>query len=77
MVPPLIALGLPDRVQYTPTRHPLTRDWQYTCGRPGIPIGIVIDGTTKADGSCAKATVEGKAPDGSLLSDLQRNPLRG
>jgi inosine-uridine nucleoside N-ribohydrolase len=36
-------------------------------GRPGIPIGIVIDGATKADGSYTKATVERKAPGGSPL----------
>ena len=36
-------------------------------GRPGIPIAIVVDGKTKADGSYTKATVERKAPDGSPL----------
>ena len=36
-------------------------------GRPGIPIGIVIGGATKADGSYTKATVERKAPNGSPL----------
>jgi inosine-uridine nucleoside N-ribohydrolase len=36
-------------------------------GRPGIPIGIVIGGATKADGSYTKATVERQAPGGSPL----------